>query len=101
MLRNRIQGMRHRLDRRRPADLNGEWVAENLAGQLLDVVRHGRREKKRLALLWDCADDSAHVGQESHVKHAVCFVQDQHFDTAQVRGALAYVIEQATWTCDD
>jgi hypothetical protein len=41
------------------------------------------------------ADDAANVGQKAHVAHGVRLVEHEHFDTGQVDGAVANVVQQA------
>ena len=38
--------------------------------------------------------DAAHIRQESHVEHAIDFVEDQNFDISKMHCALLKVIEQ-------
>ena len=70
-------------------------VAQELRGELLDVVRERGREHQRLALFRQVVQHPLQRRQEAHVEHAVGFVQHQGVDRRQVRGALAEVVEQA------
>ncbi len=42
----------------------------------------------------------ANVGQESHVEHAVGFVEDKSFDRAEIDIALVHQIDQPAGRCD-
>ncbi len=83
------------------ADLHGDGVGEDAAGQLADLVGHGGREEEGLALRWHELQDAADVGQEAHVAHAVGFVQHQDLDVSQVDAAVTGQVQQATRAGDD
>ena len=46
-------------------------------------------------------DDSAHVGQETHVEHAIDFIEHENADVAEIQRALFQMIEQASGRRDD
>ncbi len=87
--------MRHRLDRRQVADLHRDGAAQDIVGQLADIVGHGRREEQCLPFGGQVLQDPADIGQEAHVEHAVGLIEDQYFHVGEVDGVLAEVIEQA------
>mmetsp|Transcript_23764 Transcript_23764/g.69600 ORF Transcript_23764/g.69600 Transcript_23764/m.69600 type:complete len:207 (-) Transcript_23764:736-1356(-) len=68
------------------ADLYPHWVAKHLCGKLLHLALEGRREQERLAVWPNLVHDGAHLILEPHVEHAVCFIEDNHGATAEVRG---------------
>ena len=76
-------------------------VLLELLRQAANVVRESRREHQRLSLGGHEGDDLADVRHETHVEHSVGFVEDQDLDLAQIHGALADVIEQATRRRDE
>jgi tRNA (guanine-N7-)-methyltransferase len=41
------------------------------------------REEQRLAFLWYAVDNRAHIGDESHVEHAVGLVKNEDFNIAK------------------
>ena len=62
------------------------------------VVIERRAEEQRLAFAFvrRLVDDAAHVRNETHVEHAIGFVDDEHFDAAQVDDAAIDEVEQPT-----
>ncbi|OFA01229.1 hypothetical protein DUPY_21870 [Duganella phyllosphaerae] len=76
-------------------DFNRCRVVQQAIGQGLDLVREGGREQQVLAFRRQHGQHFLDVADEAHVEHAVGFVQDQHFDLAQIDGALLHVVEQA------
>ena len=77
---------------RRDLDLLG--VLQDLRGELGDVVRHGRREQQRLAVLGDRGRDAADVADEAHVEHAIGFVEHEEGDAAELHVAALDQVEQ-------
>ena len=63
--------------------------------QRLDLVRERGRKQQVLALRRQCRQHLADIADETHVEHAVGFVQHQDLDARQVDGALLHVVEQA------
>ena len=78
----------------RRADLDADGCVEQLVRELADVVGERGREQQVLALLRQQRDDAADVGQETHVEHAVGFVEHEDLDVPQIDVALRRVIEQ-------
>ena len=94
--RDRINGMRHRLGRRAArADLDHFRLAQNPGGEPLDLRRQRRGEKQRLPIGRNLFDDPAHVGQKTHVEHAIDFIEHEDVDVAEIHRALLEQIEQA------
>ena len=88
--RDRINRMRNGLGRRTPrADLDHFRLAQNPGGEPLDLRRQRRREKQRLPIGRDLFHDPPHVGQKTHVEHAIDFVEDEDVDIAKIDRALA------------
>ncbi len=89
-----VDGARHRRDR------NFDWVAQDLVGQARDGRWHGGGEEKVLPLARKLADDATDGIDESHVEHAVGFVEHQGLDIAEWSVPLAHEIDQASWRGD-
>ena len=60
-------------------------IAQHVAGEIGDLLRHGGREEQRLPLARQLADDAADVVDEAHVEHAVGFVEHEDFDAIEVQ----------------
>ena len=58
--------------------------------------REGGAEEQVLAAVREQREDLADVADEAHVEHPVGLVEDEDLDPAQVDGALAGVVEQAS-----
>jgi hypothetical protein len=100
--RDRIGRVRDASGRRRRAlhrDRHG--VAKDLSRERHDRRRHGRREEQRLAARREVLEDTADVGQEAHVEHAIRLVEDQHFQAGQTSVGLPEVVQQATGGGDE
>jgi hypothetical protein len=69
-------------------------IVEKLVGQPLDFGRHGGRIEQRLAGKGQKLADFFHVGNESHVQHAVGFVDHQDIDLGQKDAAALEMIHQ-------
>ncbi len=82
-------------------DFDAQRVLEHLVGELLDVGRHRRGEQQRLPLLGHHRHDLADVANETHVEHAVGFVEHQMGDMAKIDMALLGEIEQASRRGDE
>ncbi len=82
-------------------DLDAIGIAQDVGGELRHVVRHGRREQQRLPLLRDRSHDAAHVLDETHVEHAIGFVEDEERHVPQADIAALDEIEQATRRGDE
>ncbi len=78
-------------------DRNG--VFEQALGQLNDVWRHRRREKQRLSLVGELANDPFEIGQEAHVEHSVGFVQCEIFQFVEFDVSLIHQVEQSAGGC--
>ncbi len=71
-------------------------ILEGFLGHGVQIRRHRGREEHRLALGREMAQDAAQVGRESHVDHAVGFVQYQDFDEVQAQRQPVVEVEEAT-----
>ncbi|MNK72935.1 hypothetical protein D3C87_924220 [compost metagenome] len=78
----------------RPRGLDPGRILEELRGQARDLGRHGGREEQGLALGRRQFEDALDVGDETHVEHAVGFVDDHHLDAGQQDLAAFEQIEQ-------
>ena len=78
--------------RRRHVDAHG--LMQDRVRELLHVRRHRRREQHGLPLARQLGDDAADVADETHVEHAVGFVEHQHARRIETHVALFRMIEQ-------
>ncbi len=82
---DRVDGLHDALHRgvgRR--DLNVLRAAQQAVGQFTDLVAEGGRKQQALLVLRQQAQDFFHVVNETHVEHAVGFVEHQNFDLGQI-----------------
>ena len=75
-------------------DLNALRVFQQRRGQLTNLIAEGGREQQALLVLGYQCKDFFHIVNESHVKHAVSFVQDQYLHSGQIQKALLLQVEQ-------
>ena len=68
---------------RRRRHVNFLGVHEEGFAKTPDLGRHGGRKEQGLAYLGRQRDDALDVGDETHVQHAVGFVDDQDLDVVQ------------------
>ena len=78
------------------ADLDLLGILEGPSGEGRDLRGDGGGEKEGLAVFRAASDDAADIGEETHVEHAVDFIEDEDFDVAEVDGALLHVVEETT-----
>ena len=78
--------------RRRDRDLGR--IGEITVGELLDRLRHGRREEQGLALRRHQRDDPLQRVDEAEVEHLVGLVEDEDLELAQGQRALVDQVEQ-------
>ena len=69
--------------RGRTAHGHGHRIAQHLAGELHDRLRHGRREQQGLPVARQLRNDRPHIVDEAHVEHAVGFVEHEGVDAAK------------------
>jgi hypothetical protein len=69
--------------------------------QAPDLVRERRREQKILAILRQHVEYFADVADETHVEHAIRFVQHEDVHIGQPDGFLLQVVEQSPGGRDD
>ena len=60
-----------------PGDLTAHGIVQEGVGDALDFRRHGGGEEQRLPRERHQLADALDVGDETHVEHAVGFVDDQ------------------------
>ena len=67
------------------------------------VVIERRAEEQRLAFAFvrRLVDDAAHVGNETHVEHAIGFVDHEHFHAAEIDDAPVDEVEQSARRRDE
>ena len=83
----------HRCRLRRYRDSDG--IAEEVARQTRHIARHGSREQQRLPFSREGHEDTAHIANETHVEHAVCLVENEMLDSAEVDATLSHQVQQA------
>ena len=81
--------------RGRARDLDAHRIVQESLGEPGDFRRHGGGEEQRLAGERHQLADALDVGDESHVEHAVGFVDDQDLDAGQQDLAAIGEVEQA------
>ncbi len=101
VLGHRVKGVAHGVRRCGGADLNGLGPVQDLAGQRADLARHGRRKEERLPLFGKLLQDTADVGQKSHVEHVIRLVQHQNLEVRKGNGSPVDMVQQAAGTGDD
>ena len=75
-------------------DRDPDRIAQQLAGQLADLGRHGGREEQVLAPGGKLRDDAADRRQEAQIQHLIGLVEDEDLRARQVDIALGDVVEQ-------
>ncbi len=76
----------------RDGDLHG--VAQERVREVADLLRHGRREEHRLPLRGEQRRDLADRLDEAHVEHAVCLVEHEEVDLAEVDEPLLQEVDE-------
>ncbi len=85
----------------RRCDLDAFRVAQQLVGEVDDVLGEGRREQQVLPLGRQPRQDFLDVVDEAHVEHPVGLVEHEDFHMGQIDGVLAGQIEQAAGAGDE
>ena len=102
MARHFIHRLSHRLGGiGASSDLDRLRRLLEFAGYRLDLARQRRRKEQGLASFGQLAHDIPDGGQEAHVQHAVCLVEDQVLDTGEVAIAPGHEVQQPTRRGDD
>ncbi len=65
-------------------------LVQPVGGQLPNFIGHRGGEHERLTTSWHRGHDASQIGQETHVEHLVCFIEDQHRDMRQVDVSLVH-----------
>jgi len=63
--------------RRFRCDADAGGIAKNRFSELHDVRSHRGREEQRLAFRRQHRDDALHIAEETHVEHAVHFIENE------------------------
>jgi hypothetical protein len=77
------------------ADFDADRIVEVVARDVADFRAEGRRVTEGLAVGGQGSGDAANGGLEAHVEHAVDFVEDQHFDAAEIDELAVEVVLEA------
>src|SRR3989344_3248965 len=73
---------------------NANGVAKKFIDKLFNFLRNRRRKEKRLTILGQALHHKAHIIDESHIKHAVRFVQDDGIEGVKtIHAALEQILE--------
>ena len=88
-VRDRLGGGAH------SANLDLQRIAQGPAGELLELRGERGGEEESLARLRALLHDALHVGQKSHVEHAVDLVEHEDVDVGERAVAALQMIEQA------
>ena len=73
-------------------DRNLHRIVHQLAGKLAYLRRKRRREEHRMAYCRKFSDNAPDIGEEPHVKHAVCLVEDEFLDAVEIHDALRHQV---------
>lgn len=98
---DRIESVFNRAGGYRMVDLSDEGVDQHLLGQPTDLARHRCGEQQVLAACRQLRDDALDIGQETHVKHVICFIEDQGVDPRQIDKSTTEQIEQPSRASTD
>ena len=77
-----------------PTDVMDDRIVHVLAHEVIDITVKRGREKENLAWTGDVVEQLTYLGGESHVGHAVRFVDDDHCDLVKAGLAAVNEIEQ-------
>ena len=75
-------------------------IVQHFACELGDLLRHGRREKQRLARLGQFRDNATDRHDEAEVEHVIGLVEHDDFRRIETQAAAFHMVEQATGRCD-
>ena len=81
-------------------DFDPHRIVQELFGDAANLGRHGRGEKQRLPRERDEFADALDVRDETHIEHAVGFVDHKELDAGQQKASAFEMIEQAPRCCD-
>src|SRR4051794_23381757 len=73
-----------------------DWTAHVLVYQACNGLLHGGGEAQSLPLRWEHGQNTADRGQESHIEHAVGFIEHKDVHVAQVGKLAVHQILQAS-----
>mmetsp|Transcript_645 Transcript_645/g.1534 ORF Transcript_645/g.1534 Transcript_645/m.1534 type:complete len:261 (+) Transcript_645:469-1251(+) len=83
-------------------DVDLNRIPQKIVGQSLDFFWPGSRKEQRLSSLGICFfDNGANLRFETHIQHAIGFVQDQVLDARKVAFSHFDQVVQSTGTGDD
>ena len=85
---------------RGPGDFDLFGIVQERFGDAADFGRHRRGEEQGLPRKRNHLADALDVGNETHVQHAVGFVDHEQFDAGQQQSAALGMIEQPAGSCD-
>lgn len=83
------------------ANLDGFGSLLKFVGEGFDLAAEGGGEHKGLTPGGEGFDDALDGGEETHVEHAVGFVEDEAFEIAEVAVALAHEVDETAGGGDD
>ena len=82
-------------------DFDRERVAQERLRKRTNLVRERRREQQVLPRFRQHRENAADITDESHVEHAIGFVEHEHLDAREIHGTLARMIQKPAWCGDD
>lgn len=87
---------------RSAGDFNANGIGEAPLREGLDGRRHGGGKEQRLAVIPGAeVDDFPDLRKETHVEHAVHFIEDEHLDFAKAHGGAVEMVDEAPGGGDD
>ncbi len=78
------------------ADLDGFGAVHRPLDERLDLRRHGGGEQRGVTRARTFFHETTHIGQETHVQHAVRFIEHEKFHFVQFQCALFKMIQQTS-----
>lgn len=82
-------------------DFDSLWIAHELRRQLLDADRVSGRKQQGLAALRGLLDDIGDGIVETHIQHAIGFIENQRVQAVKHQRAFAQMLLNAAWRTND
>ena len=80
-------------------DINTRRVFQHALRKTCNIVVDRCREQQRLTCRGCLLDDGFEIVLETHIEHAVGFVEHQHFQARQIDAARLHLVEQTARRC--
>src|SRR3978361_1227239 len=75
-------------------------ITQQAGSKLGNALRHGCREEQCLAILGHHRDHATDISHETHIEHAVGFIEHEHFDGGKVDMTLSDQVEKTSRRSD-